>query len=70
MLPVAAMALAAACPDCPPVRDARAMFFANDLVLHLAFALAPFAATLGVVAWIVRSIGGRARKGVGDARAR
>lgn len=69
MLPVAAMALAAraACPDCPPVRDARAMFFANDLALHLAFALAPFAVTLATVVGIVRSIGGRARKGVGDA---
>lgn len=63
-----AVALWAACPDCPPVRDARALFFEDGFFMNLAFALAPFAITLGVVAWLVSSISRRARKGMGDAQ--
>jgi hypothetical protein len=58
------MTLCALCPDCPPVHEARALFFGGDFVSNLVSALSPFLAALAVVVLIVRWIGGRARRDV------
>lgn len=60
--------LLAWCPDCPTARDARTMFFENNFLTNLAVALAPFAVTLAVVVWLVRSIRQRPSQGTGHAQ--
>lgn len=51
-----------ACPDCPPVRDARALFFEQGFAENVARAFVPFVVTLVLVLLIVRAVE-RARKG-------
>lgn len=42
------------CPDCPPVRGARAMVLSQQLWLHALEIALPFAITGAVVRWIAR----------------
>lgn len=58
-----ATSLLAWCPDCPTARDARIMFFENNFLTNLAFALAPFVVTLAVVVSLLRSIRQRPSQG-------
>jgi hypothetical protein len=44
-----------ACPDCPPVRAARALA-RDELVTNLLLAALPFVIVLGLVAWIVSRV--------------
>lgn len=59
-----------ACPDCLPIRDARAILFDNELLLDLSYTLAPFAISLGVIGWLVRALQLRALRGHHGARPR
>jgi hypothetical protein len=61
-LTVVGASLALLCPDCPPARAARTMFFSLDFWRNLLTALAPFGVTL-----VVRSVSSRASKGSSDA---
>lgn len=46
-----------ACPDCPPAIAARALVLSESFWIHLWYAALPFAATFGIVGWIVRRMG-------------
>jgi len=55
------------CPDCPPGREARILFFELDFARNLLTALAPFIVTLGAVCLVMRAIATRRVKGDSDA---
>ena len=64
MTQVLLLASAGFCPDCPPAREARTLFFQLDFVRNLLFALSPFVVTLGLVLLIVRAVSTRTAKGI------
>lgn len=48
----------AACPDCPPAREARAQVVADGMWLNALYAVLPFVLVLIVVRWFVGRIDG------------
>jgi len=47
---------AAACPDCPPARAARALVFSHGFWTTAWYVLLPFAVVLLAARWIVRRV--------------
>ena len=48
--------LAAACPDCPVGREARALVLSEAFWLNAGYALLPFVVALLAVRWFVRRL--------------
>lgn len=49
-------AASAACPDCPPVRDARALVLGDAFWMNALWTVLPFIAIALVLAWFARLI--------------
>ena len=50
------IAASAACPDCPPVRDARALVLGDAFWMNVLWLVLPFVAIALVLAWLARRI--------------
>jgi hypothetical protein len=53
---LALTAVSAFCPDCPPVRDARALVLGDAFWTHAVWIVLPFVAIALVLAWFARQI--------------
>jgi hypothetical protein len=62
-----ASSIALRCPDCPPAREVRTMWFSLDVLHNLVVALSPFVVTLAIILVIVRAVSSRSARGGTDA---
>jgi hypothetical protein len=49
-------AASASCPDCPPVRDARALVLGDAFWMNVVWTVLPFVAIALVLAWLARQM--------------